>query len=474
MKKIISQKELTAEFKRLKKHFQELHGQIILYDFPKVWEKAEKILSFSKRDHYLLTEANEILAQIVPLFGDHHARIPFTSFDGVKKYLPFFLRRNTLGGQTKFFALCEQKEVVQWSFYHSDYPILKEIEEIPLHDWCHAITPFMSNHCSQVVRDIFLGDALVFIGFFYQKLLKKLPPPEITITLANTTGESIKEKIKLQDEYPQRTQVWQNHPEKRFHWIKPDIAYFRCEVMWFTEEHAAFSQWHQAMKKAQGSRGIIIDLRYNNGGSRYFLNHFFPYFMPEDYMVATAVLCRRDSRAIPLPSALSHGVGNRSLYRSNDTYYSEEEKKFLLNYQKEKFNTHHLNTKDYYHEPAFHLIRRNQPWSYSYQGKVIILMHGNASSSEAFLSGVQQLPGIKTLGTPTLGTSGAEKYSYETSWGQSFKISRTLSLNARGKVIEGNSFDADEYMELTPNLLISNYPSTSDPMIERSIEIIES
>jgi C-terminal processing protease CtpA/Prc len=245
--------------------------------------------------------------------------------------------------------------------------------------------------------------------------------------------------------FEERKPLYGSWPVAEHRELPGRIGYLRLAEM--TSDPQEVAEVLSAFEKFKDTRGLVIDVRGNGGGSRDLLRALFPYFMkPTDplHVVNVAAL-----RGPPAGEAKRDGelLHDRYLFTLESKSWSEAERaslvKFAAGFKPEwtppadRFSAWHY----------FALKRADAP--FRYEKPVVILMDTACfSATDIFLSAFKGWRNVTLMGTPSAGGSGRPlKYTLKNS-GIEVRLSSIASFRRDGSLYDGRGVVPD--VEIAP------------------------
>jgi len=400
------------------------------------------------------------LMKFLALFGDGHSSVGEPSLKRMySDFLPFLIGQS--GGRLVAFKADRS------GFLDEQHPFLSKIDGIELENWLRVASQTVAKGSVQFVRHRSIRN-LRYIQHL-RKEMKLTVSDSVEVELESTDGSSTRqvqlplaEKAPiyglwppLENENKSRKDI---RAENRI--IKENIGYLRIPLM--LHEPEFLNDITKAMNDFRNTKGLIIDVRGNGGGSRAPLRVLFPYFMTED----------NPPKILNIAAyRLGHRKGildARWLYSENWDRWSSTERKAIkevdLSFQPEWLPP----VKEFSDWHYFIIAPSDNPEYYYYDRPVIILMETtNFSASDIFLGAFKGWPNITLMGTPSGGGSGRRRsYRLHHSLIQ-ISLSSMASYQPNGKLYEGNGIQPDVMIEPIPTDFIGKTDSVLEAAIKR-------
>ncbi|WP_372370329.1 S41 family peptidase [Candidatus Uabimicrobium sp. HlEnr_7] len=392
----------------------------------------------------LALQINKILA----LFPDGHAAIR-----GARKVFPNKLFTPFLFGEhnRRIFIFMENRE----SFFHQKFLYIKEMDGIKIEKWLEVSKQSVVKGSPQLMRKRAMKN-LRYIGILRKELGVK-NTNELELVLESRQAETFKTKVKLSS----KKAYYGKWPRTKTKLIG-NIGYLRIPSM--SDEIEDIEKIYTAMDQFRTTRGLIIDVRGNSGGSRDILKVLFAYFMsPGEKPQIVNVAKYRKS-----PHEIEDGyLQSRFLYPENSAIWSKEEREVIAQFKTSFIPEWNPPVQDFSQWHYFILKHSGNKSVYYYSQPIVVLINSNCfSATDIFLGALKRRKNIKIIGTPSSGGSGRSKTFRLENSGIGFKISRMASFQANGKLYDCNG--------IFPDILVYSQPEfelgTSDVVLEKALE----
>jgi len=389
------------------------------------------------------------ILKIIALFRDGHADV--SNLEYPQGFLPF--DEDVVAG--RIVALSADRT----NFLDKDHPYLSELDGIPLAQWLEASDRFTPHGSPQ-----FRLDRSAWQLRFITLLRRELNLPEkatVEVELTNEQGSDRKKiTVPLATDIPDHL-VWPMHDSE----LHPgNIGYLRIWAMrpWMPE---LIAYW---MRFFRNTKGLIVDVRANSGGTRDATLALFPYLMApgddEPWVVNVAALRK------------SSGTSSEELSKTRGMYPAESEhwndaerraiKQFMATWKPQwtppegEFGEWHFLVLD----------RRLNPSAYAYDKPVVILTDfRDFSGTDIFVSAFKGRRNVTLIGTPT---AGASAFKRELSLPNSHLVvhlASMISYKRDGKLYDGNGTQPDIHIERTPESLLR---FGEDNQLRKAIEVL--
>ncbi|MDC3251687.1 S41 family peptidase [Planctomycetota bacterium] len=406
-------------------------------------------------------ELATILHTVLMRFGDGHAQVrsDFHRPDRASLYTPFLLGESDFG----IVAFLPDRS----SFLDSKHPVIVEIDGIPIDEIVARLAPLIADGSSQLKRSRALRlIRSVSLWRFVEEFPKS--PLGADFNFLKTPFE-----VKLQSLDGKKTKalsvtptdlrpIYGNWPAGDSRILSEKLGYLRIPKM----NGEAVREIRESMQRFNKTRGLIIDVRGNGGGSREALITLAGYLVDNDSEpwvgnFAAYRLSKKFSEShlahrfmLPVDSPLWTADQHKAIERSLANFKPEWD-------LPEGFSPWH----------ALVLGKTDHGDEYFYNSPVVILSDaGCFSATDIFLGALEMLPQVTLLGTASSGGS-ARSQGFTLPISQiEVRCASMASFRPNGKLYDGNGIEIDE--EIKPN---SEYFTLgdNDPVLETAIRLLK-
>lgn len=371
------------------------------------------------------------LQEMVARFPDGHGGVDDLPLP--EGYLPFLVEP----WRDEFVAFYPDRGL----FLVEDYPILETIDGIPIEEWVSHLTPLITKGSKQHVQRqaLRLLRHIVFVR---------------TYTGVETTGR-LRCQVRSLDGRRQSVELpisgafpyYGTWPSTHSRLLEGNIGYLRIERM-DDDAAARIAPW---MLRFQETRGLIVDVRGNSGGTRDVSRAFLPCLMEDDGPpeVVSAAKYRLH------PSHNDDHLSARYMYRRAWTGYTDAQRSAIDAFAA-SFKPVWEPPKTHFSEWHYFVISPgDREGRYHYARPVVVLMDAKcASATSVFLAALKGRPGVTLLGQPESGTSGfAQTISLESTRAR-VRLASMASYRPDGRLYEGNGVEPDVTVENDPNYFL--------------------
>ncbi|MEE8107158.1 MAG: S41 family peptidase [Planctomycetota bacterium] len=365
------------------------------------------------------------LRKAVALFGDGHSRVRGVYGKLPSGYLPFALAETDIG----VVALDERGKPV-----HAKYPLVKKIDGIPLAKWLGAAARIDAAGSSQFVRRAALQNA-GFAAFVRKELGRRVSKP-IRVEFASPDGDSRIETVATAGR-PSRAEI--RYPD-RARVLRGGIGYLPIRSMGHGRSDAA--GLIQQLKSLEDTKGLIIDVRDNSGGTRVATLALLPHFMRAGEKTYVANVA-----ALRLPTGLAHKtdtgyLDNRYLYPRGWSGFGPAGRKAIDALKKDFKPAMALDPAEFSEWHYFVLRRKDATFHYD-KPIVLLIDSGCFSATDIFVGAFAGRPGVTLMGTATGGGSGRTQSFQLANSGLRIKLSTMASFRRDGSMYDGSGIKPD-------------------------------
>ena len=414
------------------------------FDYEAAFAKIEDSLGETVSNKQLAREIEWLLAQI----GDGHAWVarPFYNIDA--RYLPICLG----DAESGVVAFWPDKR----SFVSPEHPYLVAIDGVPLERWLQAAGRYVAQGTEQLTR--------------YRSLKALRRVDELRAELGIDPSESV--RLTLASEEERRHAVRELRlgirevepatlPLAGSRKLAGNIGYLRIPDM----DERLIPQLVAAMDQFRETCGLIIDVRYNTGGSQAILRTLYGYFMPADAKPAVInIVAYRLSKNFR-PDHLHY----RHTFRAEHLDWSDTERKAIKQALDAFEPEWSLPAGEFSGWHFMVLGKSGNPGQYHYREPVVVLCNAQCmSATDNFLSAFADLPGVTLMGESSSGTSGAPRPFRLSESGMTVAVSSAVPFQANGRLFEGNGIEADIRVMPEPG----DFLGKSDKVLEEAIRLI--
>ena len=425
-----------------------------------------------------------------------------------------------------FMSHCEVKSNDEESFieqtlYDAEHPYLIAIDNLPIAYWLHKLEPYVSSTNKGRVYQV-SSHWLEHINQARQILGKPLSD-KARLTLASKEGETAEHFITLKHgmyscpkDHGYKAQFFDIEPEtKRVTALEDsDVAYVPLPEMYNATNKDTASKLFmliQQIASASGKKGMILDLRDNNRGSRTALIALYPFLVYQDSLPRIVnVMSYRlpESDTIPWGHPDNTLLTRQFAFRNDSDFWSEPERQAIEAFDTAGFQgdissisamppANWFNGKDFsrWHymvmsprQQFFRSMIQEYPvqtpedariidnlselvnhWDdllplYRRPETIVVLTNQSTfGAAENLLSALKGVDGITIMGTRS-GGGNTSTQSYDLPCGTHIKLGTTLSFTPQGKLYDNHGIEPDRMiMPVVNDFLFRQYLNTNRP-----------
>ena len=306
-----------------------------------------------------------------------------------------------------------------------------------------------------------MGSILTQLGMY--------KPKEIVVKLADESGNTTSLTQNLVFGRKKSTKTKRDFSlttlgDFRYKVLKENIGYINIPTMASGENIA--SNLEKIFQEMASTKGLIIDVRGNSGGSRQILTELMPYLMNNKQapVVVNVAATRVTDDSTPPEGYLE----NRYLYPITSKTFNAAEKKaiheFLTTFAPEWVPDPHQ-----YSDWHFMVLSPGKNvWTYNQP--VVVLMDSYCfSATDVFLGALGELEHVTLLGTRSSGGSGrVQTYTLPNSIIE-VRLSSMASFQPNGKLYDGNGITPDIEMQPVKEDILGH----TDTFLQKAVETLK-
>lgn len=387
--------------------------------------------------------------RILRAFGDGHSRI-----DGLKPagdtFLPFLVQ-HTAGGHAAF--LPSRTELVD-----PRRPFVEAIDGVPLERWIDAArkrgtqgsVTMQRREAERGLRD--LGE-----------LRAALELPAVKHVMVTLRGEKDTREVQLAVATGRPTYgAWPLTKTRR---LDDDVGYLRLPTM--SGDAEFLDGIDAAMTTFQNTKGLIVDVRGNGGGTRDALRRLAPYLLPANGtpVVGNVAAILR----VPGEPVTTTALADRGLYPADWEGWTDAQRTAITQFARTFQPSWKLPAGKFSPWHFLVLDRSDNAKAFAYGKRVVVLIdRGCFSATDVFAAALGALPNVTLLGESTSGGSGRARGFRLGKSGIRLQLSSMASFRPDGVLFEGNGVVPDVVCETVPEDLIG----VTDLALQRARELL--
>lgn len=424
---------LTAEgigedLEQLRAHLEDRYSYLTLrpWDWGKELDAMKARLSKNPSRQALALDLMRFLSR----FGDGHSSLDEDPFP--PGFAPYLL--GDAGGRLVAFHPHRR------GFLDPKHPFVKSIDGLPVGKWLDAASrlvpagssAFVRNHSVRMLRNV---------TFLRRELGLKADAPLIVELESEDGKDALSKELKVQGMWPTYG-MW---PRERERDLGPDVGYLRIEDMFEEQKH--LKELARRMEEFRNTKGLIIDVRGNGGGTRDVLRTLFPYFMkPGDGLhIANVAVFRRPAEVTAdRPDGY---LKDRELHPVTSDVWTAEDRAAIETFAR-TFKPEWVPPPDRF--TAWHYFALKPGAApFTYDKPVVILMDSQCfSATDIFLGAFKGWRNVTLMGASSGGGSGRVRQLNLKNSRIALKLSTIASFRRDGSLYDGRGVPPD--VELAP------------------------
>ncbi|MCZ6602863.1 MAG: S41 family peptidase, partial [Planctomycetota bacterium] len=410
-----------------------------------------------------LNELQIRIQKFLAIFGDGHSRI--AGFPGrvlPRGYAPFLFGE----AEGRVFVFEEDRS----DFVDPEHPYLRSLDGLEIESWLRAAREIVAQGSPQWIRSQSVRN-LRYITYLRQALGLK-QSRSIRMVLESEDGKRTRPReVRIASRSRPAYGPW---PRMNNQVLPGEIGYLRIERM--ESDSKVLDALRRSMRRFEGTRGLIIDVRGNGGGTRDVLRTLLPYFLKEDDGPRVVNVA-----AYRLPPGISRGekegyLENRFLFPVTSKVWSEAEKGTIAKFSGGFRPEWAPPEKDF---SAWHYMVIS-PMNEGDQGDngdlslydkpvVVLLDEGCFSATDVFLGAFKGLSGVTLMGTPSGGGSGRVARIRLIHSQIVLTLSSMASFQPNGMMYDGNGVEPDVVVRPLP----SDSLGRTDTLLEAALKHLQ-
>lgn len=397
------------------------------------------------------------VAKLISLFCDGHANVfPDESQILPDGYAPYLAASDR--GRTYLAAPSGE------GFLDPKHPYVTAIDGRPVGEWLKTAGYLVVKGSPQW----HLRGALEMMAYVNYLRAELGLPREKTITL-KLESEDRKDTAEMKAEVQSRRVRRPDFPRGETRLIG-DIGYLRLSSM--TSSERVLSDLDNLMSKFRKTKGLILDVRGNTGGTKNILHTLFPYFMkPGAPMRFVEATCYRLPLAMPCTVPGGFAGSSMSGQSVGSSHWKNDADRaaagaFIKQFRPEwtppagKFSEWHV----------MGLDAALNPYAYYYD-KPLIVLHDSStfSAGDIFVGAFEEHPNTTQIGTTTGGANGQMESYRLPNTGLGVVLCWSAKFRGNGKLYDGAGIAPDIVMDATPQ----DYFGQSDSVLDAAVKRLE-
>ena len=392
------------------------------------------------------------LHKVIALFGDGHSGVDDHERALPAGYAPFLVE-DAEGGPVAFHA-------DRSGLLDEARPYLRAIDGVPLERWLEAGSSVVARGAPHYARFRAIR-TLRWIAFLRAEM--GLPASStMRVEVAREGGRDVKTiELPLAAKRP----IFGAWPRSETRVLDGNVGYLRLASM--DDEPAFLEGLVVAMATLKSTRGLVIDVRGNGGGSRVPLRVLFPYFLrPDDPPRLANVAAYRLAPDEP-PDRPEGYLGNRFLHPAAWTGWSAPARKAIDAFAPAWKPEWSPPTGDFSAWHYFVLERDAGSNAFSYARPVAILSDTACfSATDVFLGAFHGHRNVTILGATSGGGSGRKQTHRLAHSGIEVELATMVSFRPDGRLYDGRGVEPDVPLVPAPR----DFTGASDTVLKVALD----
>ena len=392
------------------------------------------------------------LHKLMMSFGDGHARIRSHHMPQPTSHPPFLLEETSKG----VVAFMPDRS----RFLDPERPYIMAIDGHEIDDLIDAIRPIVPAGSPQLVRSRALREVRS-LELIRKQLLEEPAKDTVTCTLA--TGPTDPQPVTIEFPMTSRRPIYGDWPQGKCDMLDSDIGYLRIERM----DDRLIDRINGCMNEFRDTRGLIVDVRGNGGGTRLPLIVLAGYLTGpnEEPWVGNVARYRTSDRF-----GRDH-LDARYMYRADDPRWSSGQREAVIDLatgfkpewdQPDGFSDWHYLVLD----------RTGSDEEYFYDKPVVILSDADCfSATDIFLGALSGRPRITLMGGPSGGGSARSQRFELPNSNIEVSCASMASFRPDGRLYDGRGIEVDVEIDPTAEFLLRD---GEDNVLKAAIDHIQS
>jgi hypothetical protein len=395
------------------------------------------------------------IEKLISLFCDGHAGLAVSSASFLPEgYAPFAAASS---GERVFLYDPDEGE-----FLDKEHPYVKSIDGRPFKDWLEVASYTVVKESPQWRLRQSLR-MLTFVNYIRAEL--GLPRKEmLTLELESEDKKKTKKLEVKVAKRPAQALPFPTGDSRRI----GEVGYIRLPQM--TGSRDFLDDLNESMADFKDTKGIIIDVRGNPGGSKNILLTLMPYFLkPGDPMRIIEFSAYRKPMEVPKPMPGGFNMSSMSAQPVTSPHWKTDAQRKYIGDAVKAFKPLWQPPVDKF--SPFYVLAFDStmnPKAYYYDKPLIILQDsGSFSSADIFLGGFKGLANTTLIGTTSGGSNGwRDVYTLPNSE-MPVSLSQTAKFRPSGEPFDSLGVPPDIVMEATPEDLLGKSDTVLDAAVKR-------
>ncbi len=391
------------------------------------------------------------IQKVLAMFGDGHTRVNDLSDMMPEGYLPF----NVLPLGNKIVCVVPDGG----GLLHSEYPFLRSVNGISIYELLQTAGTLVPDGSTQFQWSQSLR-RLTYIEYLLRAMDVR-PGGHLEIELDDGQNHTHTLDMPISDE-----KIRYKRPDVDAEALRREgIGYLRIPLMKYSEEE--LPSFADDFLAAQGSMGMIIDIRDNPGGSRTLIPFLAGCLLPRDQtpIVVNVAAYRTDDD----PEDPAGYLADRYLYPAGSDVFDAADRASIATFSK-TFRPEWKFDKDKFSQWHYMLVRPDLAKAYYDKPVVVLVNAGCFSAADVFAAALKEFPNVILVGETTGGGSGRARTCELPVSKLEVRLSSMASFQPNGSLFDGNGVAPDVVQMAT----LSDLLGDSDSQMARAAQIIRS
>jgi Peptidase family S41 len=387
------------------------------------------------------------LQRIIALGMDGHSGV--SGYELPRGFLPFLLEPT--GG--RYVAFRPDRSAL----LDAGHPYATKLDGQNISEWLKAAANLVPKGSPQYVERHGLRN-LRYIQFMRQEI-GMASGDELRVELESADrGSTMEVQLPVADQLP----VYGAWPSGGSRLLESDVGYLRIAEM----DDKAVGEIQTWMPRFRGTKGLIIDVRDNGGGSRDALRWLYSYLSsPDDPpRVVNAAVYR-----LAKEFKADH-LAQRFMYREDDPVWTPAEREAIAAF-KRSFHPQRPPPEGEFSDWHYLVLSAlKDPAIFHYNHPVIVLMNAKCfSATDIFLTSLKGLRNVTLMGTPSGGGSALALEEKLVGTGLTVRLASMISYQGGGRLFDGNGITPDVVVEPEPGYFVGG----EDTALRQAVALIK-
>lgn len=340
-------------------------------------------------------------------------------------------------------------------FVEEDFPFVQKIDGLSLDEWIRKAGAFVPDGSAQYVRQ--QGLRRLRSLAFLRRQSGLAASDSVSVELVSADGARRKKVALALAPAPPAYGVW---PRAGSRELEGSFGYLRLPEM----TPRAGEEVHAGMAKFRGTKGLVVDVRDNGGGSRDALLALHGYLLPPGAAprVVNAAVYRLH------PEHRADHLEERMMRREDWAGWTPAQREAIAAFRKTFKPSWTPPAKDFSDWHYLVLDRLEDPRVFFYGRPVVVLMNSKCfSATDIFLAGLKGLPNVTLLGEPSGGGSARAVRVRLAPTDLELRIGTMVSFQSDGRLFDGQGIAPDERVDPTPEYFIGGRDAQLEAALRR-------